>query len=45
MVRTNLFQPTDAHKIVAEAGRFSLLEYERDLSITPDMASTALLPK
>ena len=41
MVRTNLFQPTDAHKIVAEAGRFSLLEYERDLSITPDMASTA----
>ena len=41
MIRTNLFQSTDAHKIVAEAGRFSLLEYERDLSITPDMASTA----
>lgn len=41
MIRTNLFQPTDAHKIVAEAGRFSLLEYERDMSITPDTASTA----
>lgn len=41
MVRTNLFQSTDAHKIVAEAGRFSLLEYERDMSITPDTASTA----
>ena len=41
MVKTNLFQPTDAHKIVAQAGRFSLLEYERDFSITPDMASTA----
>lgn len=41
MIKTNLFQPTDAHKIVAEAGRFSLLEYERDLSITPDMAGTA----
>lgn len=41
MIRTNLFRPTEAHKIVAEAGRFSLLEYERDLSITPDRASTA----
>lgn len=41
MVRTNLFQPTDAHKIVANAGRFSLLEYERDMSITPDMAGMA----
>lgn len=41
MVKTNLFQPTIAHKIVAEVGRFALLEYERDLSITPSMASTA----
>ncbi len=39
MIRTNLFQPTRAHKIVAESGRFSLLEYERDLSVTPDTAA------
>ncbi len=41
MIRTNLFQPTDAHRIVTEAGRFSLLEYERDLSVTPESANTA----
>ena len=41
MIKTNLFQPTDAHKIIAEMGRFSLLEYERDLSTTPETASTA----
>lgn len=41
MISTNLFQPTDAHKIVERKGRYSLLEYEKDLSITPDMASTA----
>lgn len=41
MIKTNLFQPTDAHKIIAESGKFSLLEYERDLSVTPSTASTA----
>jgi uncharacterized protein (AIM24 family) len=41
MIRTNLFQPTAAHKIIAKKGRYSLLEYERDLSITPEMASRA----
>lgn len=41
MIRTNLFQPTDAHKIVAQAGRFSLLEYEKDISVMPDTASMA----
>jgi len=43
VIKTNLFQPTGAHRIAAEAGRFSLLEYERDLSISPEMASTAYL--
>lgn len=41
MIRTNLFQTTEAHKIVSKLGRFSVLEYEKDLSVTPDMASTA----
>ena len=41
MVKTNLFHSTNAHKIVAEMGRFSLLEYERDMSITPQTASIA----
>lgn len=41
MIGTNLFQPTAAHKIVAEAGRYALLEYDRDFSITPSAASTA----
>lgn len=41
MIRTNLFQPTDAHKIIAQAGRFSLLEYEKDVSVMPDTASMA----
>lgn len=41
MVKTNLFQPAGAHKITREAGRFSLLEYERDLSVTPETAGIA----
>ena len=43
MVKTNLFHSTNAHKIVAEMGRFSLLEYERDMSITPQTANIAFL--
>lgn len=41
MIKTNLFAPTEAHKIVKQVGRYSLLEYERDMSITPSTASTA----
>ena len=41
MFRTNLFNPTEAHRIVGRKGRYSLLEYEKDLSISPEMASTA----
>lgn len=41
MIRTNLFQPTEAHKIVAKKGRYSLLEYEKDISVTPESAATA----
>lgn len=41
MIRTNLFQETDAHKIVDQYGRYSLLEYTKDLSVSPEMATTA----
>lgn len=41
MIRTNLFQPTEAHHISAQKGRYSILEYEKDLSVSPEMASTA----
>lgn len=41
MIRTNLFQPTDAHRIIAQKGRYSLLEYDKDLSVTPESASMA----
>ena len=41
MFRTNLFRPTEAHKIVAQRGRYSLLEYEKDLSVSPESASMA----
>lgn len=41
MIRTNLFQSTDSHKIVEKMGNFSLLEYDRDISVTPDRAVEA----
>lgn len=41
MIKTNLFQETQARKVVARKGRFALLEYERDFSVTPQLASTA----
>lgn len=41
MVKTNLFQSTEVRRIVAQAGRYSVLEYERDLSVTPETAGTA----
>ncbi|MDD4843023.1 MAG: hypothetical protein PHU31_01645 [Anaerotignum sp.] len=40
MIHTNLFQPTASHKIVASQGCFSLLEYEKDISVTPESAQT-----
>lgn len=41
MITTNLYHNKDPKYIVAERGIFSVLEYERDLSISPDMAQTA----
>ena len=41
MVRTNLFRPTEAHKVITQKGKYSLIEYEKDLSVRPESASLA----
>lgn len=41
MIKTNLFQQTDIHKITSTAGCFSVLEYDRDISVTPENAAGA----
>lgn len=41
MIKTNLFKASDAHEIVANAGRFYLLEYGKDISVTPETAGAA----
>ncbi len=41
MITTNLFNPSDAKKITLQKGIFTVIEYERDLSVEPDMAETA----
>ena len=41
MIRTNLFQSTDAHRITQTVGCFSVLEYDRDISVTPENAAEA----
>ena len=38
MIRTNLFQSTEAHKIVESRGRYSIVEYEKDFSTTHEKA-------
>ena len=41
MIRTNLFQSTNVHRISETAGCFSVLEYDRDISVTPTSAADA----
>lgn len=41
MITTNLFQDTSSHSIVETLGPFSILEYIRDLSVSPESAETA----
>lgn len=41
MVRTNLYDTTEARKVTERRGIFSVVEYERDLSVSPDIAQTA----
>ena len=41
MISTNLFENTDARKITLQRGPFSVLEFERDISVSPEMAQLA----
>lgn len=41
MITTTLFETTDSHKIVNNGGIFSVLEYEKDISVSPEMAEVA----
>lgn len=41
MIRTNLLETTESRKVTAEKGVFSVLEYDRDLSVSPDSAQKA----
>jgi len=41
MVKTNLGVETDSRKIVEKRGRFTVIEYLRDISVSPKMAQEA----
>ena len=41
MIKTNLFEPSVSRKTVGQKNNFSVIEYEKDISITPNMAETA----
>lgn len=41
MIRTDIFETTDAKKVINRKGNFSVIEYERDLSVSPEMAEMA----
>ena len=41
MIRTNLLQPSEARKIVDQRGMYTLVEYEKDLSVRPEFAAEA----
>lgn len=41
MVKTNLLYETDSKKVIEKRGRFSIIEYLRDISVSPDRAQEA----
>lgn len=41
MIRTNIFNSSGSHKITETLGCFSVLEYEKDVSVTPESAEMA----
>lgn len=41
MVRTNVFNQTEAHNIINQLGCFSVIEYNKDISVSPGTAQTA----
>ena len=42
MIKTNLFDESDIKKIIEKKGIFSVLEFERDMSVTPEMIQKAI---
>ena len=40
-IKTNLFEPTDEKRITEKKGLFSVLEYDRDMSVSPESAQEA----
>lgn len=41
MIKTDLFDSTDSRKIVLQKGMFSVMEYEKDISVAPEKAHEA----
>ncbi len=41
MIRTNVYQTTDVRKLTLQKGCFSVLEYDRDISVGPGSAQSA----
>lgn len=41
MISTNMLQESTARKLIAQLGCFSVIEYEKDISVTPVSAQTA----
>ena len=41
MIKTNLFDNTESRVVAAQKGVFSVIEYLRDISVSPDMAQVA----
>lgn len=41
MVKTNLLEETESRKIVEKRGRFTVIEYLKDISVSPKMAQEA----
>lgn len=41
MIRTNLYENSNSRRITVNLGMFSVLEYERDISVTPENAAIA----
>ena len=41
MVKTNLLSETDSKKVIERRGRFSVIEYLRDISVSPSREQEA----
>ena len=41
MISTNIYSETQARKVVKQLGCFSVIEYMKDISVSPQTAQTA----